>query len=372
MFLKELYIYQFKNIEEAQLIFSASLNFIFGENGAGKTNILDAIHYLSLTKSFINTIDTENILTDTNFFKILGRFSNEENIEEYTCIVNKEGRKHFKYFTKDYSRLAEHVGKIPIVVISPFDQFYISEGSEFRRKLLDASISQYDKVYLGYLYEYNRILKQRNSLLKSEHIESIKLEMLEILNLQLVKPAEYLHKSRKTFIDGIQKKINNFYAQISNKENEKINLEYRSPLNENNYKLLLEENIKKDILAETTTIGIHKDDILFKLNMNPIKYYASQGQQKTYLTALKLSILNFLRQFNTKPLLLLDDIFDKLDDNRVRNLIKAVMNEGIQVFITHTDKDRFIKLNIIDLPDMHIFKVNNGNIIYHEQQTAKR
>ncbi len=367
MFLKELYLHQFKNIEEAELNFSPSLNFIFGENGAGKTNILDAIHYLSLTKSFINTTDTENILNNTDFFRVHGKYKNDENLEEFSCVVNKEGRKHFKHFTKDYPRMADHIGRIPVVVISPFDQFIITEGSEFRRRLVDSTISQYDKIYLGSLYDYNRILKQRNALLKSDQPEYAKLEMLEIMDMQLEKPAGYIFEARKTFIEGIQNIFNRFYAQIAQKENEKVNLEYRSLLTENDFSSLLKENLKKDILAETTTAGIHKDDVLFFLSDKPIRYFASQGQQKTYLTALKLSILDYLKQFSAKPILLLDDIFDKLDDNRVKNLVNTVMNEGIQVFITHTNLERFTQLDLGNKSEIHIFEVMNGQITQHEQ-----
>ncbi|HOU97636.1 MAG TPA: DNA replication and repair protein RecF [Bacteroidales bacterium] len=366
MFLKELSLHQFKNIEEAALSFSPTLNFIYGQNGAGKTNILDAIHYLSLTKSFINTTDTENIRNNEGFFRIYGKYSNTESYEEFSCVVNREGRKHFKHFTKEYSRLADHIGKLPIVVISPFDHFIITEGSEYRRKLLDSTISQYDKIYLGYLYDYNRILKQRNALLKSEQPEYAKLEMLEIMNVQLDKPANYLFKARYEFIEGIKELFNRYYLQIANRNNELAELEYRSSLIDNEFHLLLKDNLKKDLIAETTTSGIHKDDVLFLLNKKNIRYFASQGQQKTFLTALKLSILDYLKHFNAKPILLLDDIFDKLDDHRVLNLLKTVVSEHIQVFITHTNIVHIEKLNLLNLSESCIFEIENGKITTHE------
>jgi DNA replication and repair protein RecF len=366
MFLKELSLHQFKNIEEAALSFSPTLNFIYGQNGAGKTNILDAIHYLSLTKSFINTTDTENIRNNEGFFRIYGKYSNTESYEEFSCVVNREGRKHFKHFTKEYSRLADHIGKLPIVVISPFDHFIITEGSEYRRKLLDSTISQYDKIYLGYLYDYNRILKQRNALLKSEQPEYAKLEMLEIMNVQLDKPANYIFKARYEFIEGIKELFNRYYLQIANRNNELAELEYRSSLIDNEFHLLLKDNLKKDLIAETTTSGIHKDDVLFLLNKKNIRYFASQGQQKTFLTALKLSILDYLKHFNAKPILLLDDIFDKLDDHRVLNLLKTVVSEHIQVFITHTNIVHIEKLKLLNLSESCIFEIENGKITTHE------
>jgi DNA replication and repair protein RecF len=366
MFLKELSLHQFKNIEEAALSFSPTLNFIYGQNGAGKTNILDAIHYLSLTKSFINKTDTENIRNNEGFFRIYGKYSNTESYEEFSCVVNREGRKHFKHFTKEYSRLADHIGKLPIVVISPFDHFIITEGSEYRRKLLDSTISQYDKIYLGYLYDYNRILKQRNALLKSEQPEYAKLEMLEIMNVQLDKPANYIFKARYEFIEGIKELFNRYYLQIANRNNELAELEYRSSLIDNEFHLLLKDNLKKDLIAETTTSGIHKDDVLFLLNKKNIRYFASQGQQKTFLTALKLSILDYLKHFNAKPILLLDDIFDKLDDHRVLNLLKTVVSEHIQVFITHTNIVHIEKLKLLNLSESCIFEIENGKITTHE------
>ncbi|MGQ9848145.1 MAG: DNA replication/repair protein RecF [Bacteroidales bacterium] len=363
MFLKELSIQQFRNISKATIEFSPTLNFIYGENGSGKTTILDAIHYLSLTKSFINSSDTENIQDNTDFFRIYGKYKNNDSLDEYSCVVTKEGRKHFKYFTKEYSRLADHVGKIPIVVISPFDHFIITEGSDVRRKLLDSSISQYDKMYLGYLYDYNRILKQRNALLKSEYPESIKFDMLEIMDKQLEKPSEYIYKARTTFIDGIKNVFSRFYAQIANKENEIARIEYRSSLKNNDFSRLLKENFKKDLMAQTTTVGIHKDDILFFLSGKPIRYFASQGQQKTFLTALKLSILDYLKYFNNKPILLLDDIFDRLDDRRVLNLIRTIISEQMQVFITHTNKVKVEHLKLLNSSDCFIFELKNGIII---------
>lgn len=370
MFLKELYLHHFKNIEEAALSFSPSLNFIYGENGAGKTNILDAIHYLSLTKSFINTTDTENIRNNEDFFRIYGKYSNSDSLEEFSCVVNREGRKHFKHFTKDYLRLADHIGKVPIVLISPFDQFIITEGSEYRRKLIDSTISQYDKVYLGYLYDYNRILKQRNALLKSEQPEYAKLEMLEILDSQLDNPANYIFKARATFIDGIRAIFNRFYSKIANRTNESAGLEYRSVLKNNDFMRLLKDNIKKDFIAETTTTGIHKDDILFFLDKKAVRYYASQGQQKTFVTALKLSMLDYLKEFNAKPILLLDDIFDKLDDQRVLNLLQTVVTEHVQVFITHTNISHIEKLNLLNLSEFSKFEIKNGKIVTHEPKTT--
>ncbi|NSW45157.1 MAG: DNA replication and repair protein RecF [Bacteroidales bacterium] len=367
MFLSELTIQQFKNISEAHIEFSPNLNFIYGENGAGKTTILDAIHYLSITKSFLNANDNENIKSGSNFFRITGVYNVHNSFEEYSCIFKSEGRKQFKYFSKDYNRLADHIGKLPLVVISPLDHFIISEGSEFRRKLLDATISQYDKFYLSYLIEYNRLIKQRNALLKSEQLIHVKNEMLDIIDSQLEKPASYVFNIRKKFISTILPIFLNTYMNLSQKQDEVVSLEYKSSLFDNSLFELLKQNRLKDIQAETTTIGIHKDDIIFYLNNKTIRYYASQGQQKTYLTAIKLAILKYFKQHNEIPILLLDDIFDKLDEKRVNHLIKTVINENIQVFITHTNLNQFEKLE--KSSDFCIFEVTNGKV--NELKTPK-
>jgi len=360
MFLRELSIQQFKNISEAHIAFSPNLNFIYGENGAGKTTILDAIHYLSITKSFLNTNDNENIKLGSSFFRITGKYAVHNTLEEYSCIFKSGGRKQFKYFSKDYSRLADHIGKLPLVIISPLDHFIITEGSEFRRKLLDATISQYDKLYLSYLIEYNRLIKQRNALLKSEQLINVKNEMLDIIDSQLEKPASYVFEIRKNFISTIVPIFLDTYMSLSQKQDEVVALEYKSSLLDSSLFESLKQSRLKDIQAETTTIGIHKDDIIFYLNNKTIRYYASQGQQKTYLTALKLAILKYFKQYNEGVILLLDDIFDKLDENRVKHLIKTVINENIQVFITHTNLNQFEKLE--KSSDFCIFEVINGEV----------
>jgi DNA replication and repair protein RecF len=363
MFLKELYLYQFKNIEEAELSLSPAINFLCGFNGVGKTNILDAVNYLSFTKSFINSTDTENISYGKDYFHLRGNYNSNQSVEEYSCIVKKEGRKHFRHFQKEYPKMSAHIGIIPLVIISPLDHFIITEGSEFRRKLIDTTISQFDKYYLGHLIQYNKLLKQRNALLKNDdgRSHSEKIEMLEIFNEQLEKPAYYIYKLRNDFMEHITPFFLANYQELAQKKEENIQLVYQSQLAEKSIKALLQENIKKDIQSETTTAGIHKDDILFFLNQKPIRYSASQGQQKTYLTALKLSILQYINsQTQISPILLLDDIFDKLDEHRVLNLLELVSKRNSQVFITDTNYDRIKKISEHNSGDFCIFEVING------------
>ncbi len=364
MQLKDLYLYQFKNMEEAEISFSPAMNFLCGANGTGKTNILDSINYLSLTKSFVNNIDTDNIQNGKNYFHIRGKYNMHQSIEEYSCLVKKEEHKHFKHFQKEYPRLSAHIGTIPLVSISPLDHYIITDGSDVRRKLMDTTISQFDKNYLGHLIRYNKLLKQRNALLKNDSVksDSEKRDMLDIFDEQLETPAQYIFELRKEFMEHIIPYFNSNYRELSQKEEENIQLSYQSQLTEKSMAVLLQENKNKDIISETTTSGIHKDDILFFLNQKPIRYFASQGQQKTYLTALKLSIMQYMEnKTHISPILLLDDIFDKLDEQRVLNLLVHISKLSSQVFITDTNYDRIKKISENLSCEYSIFEVMNGN-----------
>ncbi len=358
MFLKELNVYQFKNISEATLSFSTPVTFFCGNNGVGKTNLLDAIYYLSFTKSFLNTTDTENINYSKDLFRIHGKYNISSNIEEFSCVVTKEGRKSFRYFQKEYQRLYEHIGKIPLVLISPSDYLYLTEGSESRRKLLDSMISQICPDYLAALVEYNKILKQRNSLLKTEQDNKQKCELIEIFDIQLEKPATIIYQHRKSFCEQLRPIFQELYLQLSHQSDEQVNLTYKSQLHDNTIVVLLKQHIEKDLLTSYTNCGIHKDDLIFTLNNNSIRYFASQGQQKTYLTSLKLAFAKLISQKHKSPIILLDDIFDKLDDSRVKNLLTLIQQSSSQAFITHTDSNKIQEW----LKNCTIFELSYGQI----------
>ncbi len=360
MFLTELHLFNFKNIEELQFSFDERITFFCGNNGVGKTNILDAIHYLSFTKSFLNSTDTENIQHNKDFFRIQGKYSIGEEYVEYSCVVTKEGRKQFRYFEKEYTRLYEHIGKVPLVLITPQDQMYIIEGSEWRRKLIDSMISQIDTEYLHSLVEYNRILKQRNSLLKSEQDMGIKRQLLDVYDRQLEAPCTLIYKKRKHFIDILSDLFLDQYATLTINPNEKAILFYKSQLNDASLPDLFKQNKEKDLLSEYTNAGIHKDDFIFTLNNMPIRYFASQGQQKSFLTALKLAYVMLLLNLGKKPIIMLDDIFDKLDDHRVYQLIHILLNTECQSFITHTSKQKIDDLLRSISKKVRIFELNNG------------
>ncbi len=342
MIIKNLKIFNFKNHSEKSFDFSPEINCFVGNNGAGKTNILDALHYLSMAKSFLGNLDAQNILHESDFFAIEAEIQGEEKNDIIKVQLPKEGKKIIKKNDKTYERIADHIGFLPSVMISPYDANLISDGSESRRKFLDAMISQTDSDYLFALIQYQKTLQQRNALLKYfAKNRTFDLDSLEIYNEPLTKFGTQIFEKRQRFVASILPTIQHFYEIIS-KGNEKVTVIYESNLNEQNFEEILSENLEKDRVLTYTSRGIHKDDLLFVMNENLIKKFGSQGQQKSFLIALKLAQIKRIKDITNKnPILLLDDIFDKLDDNRVSQLIELVNQQNFgQIFITDTHRER--------------------------------
>ena len=342
MFIKNLKLFNFKNHSEKSFDFSPEINCFVGNNGAGKTNILDALHYLSMAKSFLGNLDAQNILHESDFFAIEAEIQGEEKNDIIKVQLPKEGKKIIKKNDKTYERIADHIGFLPSVMISPYDANLISDGSESRRKFLDAMISQTDSDYLFALIQYQKTLQQRNALLKYfAKNRTFDLDSLEIYNEPLNKFGTQIFKKRQRFVASILPTIQHFYEIIS-KGNEKVTVIYESNLNEQNFEEILSENLEKDRVLTYTSRGIHKDDLRFEMNGNLIKKFGSQGQQKSFLIALKLAQIIRIKDITNKnPILLLDDIFDKLDDNRVSQLIELVNQQNFgQIFITDTHRER--------------------------------
>lgn len=342
MFIKNLKLFNFKNHSEKSFDFSPEINCFVGNNGAGKTNILDALHYLSMAKSFLGNLDAQNILHDSDFFAIEAEIQGEEKNDIIKVQLPKEGKKIIKKNDKTYERIADHIGFLPSVMISPYDANLISDGSESRRKFLDAMISQTDSDYLFALIQYQKTLQQRNALLKYfAKNRTFDLDSLEIYNEPLTKFGTQIFEKRQRFVASILPTIQHFYEIIS-KGNEKVTVIYESNLNEQNFEEILSENLEKDRVLTYTSRGIHKDDLRFVMNGNLIKKFGSQGQQKSFLIALKLAQIKRIKDITNKnPILLLDDIFDKLDDNRVSQLIELVNQQNFgQIFITDTHRER--------------------------------
>ena len=362
MHLGNLQINQFKNHTQSNFSFTEQVNCFVGENGAGKTNILDAIHYLSQSKSYFNHIDAQNIQFKMDYFMLKGSFTKQGKTDEIQCNLKEGEGKVLTKNQKKYKRFSEHIGQFPSVIISPTDSNLILEGSEVRRKYLDSSIAQYKQSYLKTLINYNKTLKQRNSLLKQFSERGYFDELsIETYDNQLIQLGTIIHRERTEFLEELTPVFNKYYNEISGSK-EDVNLEYKSQLNDADFNLLIKTSILKDRSSNYTQTGTHKDDILFEMNNHSIKKIGSQGQQKSFLIALKLAQFEFIKnQIGFKPILLLDDIFDKLDDKRVLKLISFV-NKGVfgQVFITDTHIQRSEEiLTKVNIP-YNIFKIENG------------
>ena len=364
MYLKQLSVINFKNYAEAGLTFSEGVNVFTGNNGAGKTNLLDAIHYLSLCKSYFNPIDSQQIKQGADFFIINGTFDKNNHQEAIACAVKRNQKKQFKRNKKDYQRLADHIGFLPLVMISPYDISIIIEGSEERRKFIDNVISQTDNSYLDELITYNKVLLNRNALLKSiAETGRYDPHLLEVLDEQLTVSGDRIFEKRKAFMESFTEIFNNHYRFLS-EDAEKVELIYESQLFQGSFEVLLKKNVEKDRALERTSAGVHKDELVFAIHGMPMKKFGSQGQQKSFLIALKMAQYTFLnQQKGFKPILLLDDIFDKLDEGRVTKLMQMISNHDFgQVFITDTSESRvkeiFGKIGV----GIKLFRVKGGEI----------
>jgi len=371
MYLKELSVINFKNFAQAELQFSNKINCFIGQNGVGKTNLLDAIYYMSMCKSYLNPIDSQNIRYDEDFFVIQGDYLLNDTTENIYCGLKRNKKKVFKRDKKEYQKLSDHIGLLPVVMISPLDNNLILEGSDERRKFMDTVISQYDKNYLENLIKYNRVLAQRNKLLKDFYQNRMYDEdTISVWDAQLVVLGQKLYEVRVKFVEELIPIFQDYYSKIS-ENNERVELIYDSQLHENDFESLLKESIEKDRVLQYTTVGPHKDDLILSLNKYPIKKAGSQGQQKTYLVSLKLAQFDFIKKISGfKPILLLDDVFDKFDRQRVRQIIELVAeNHFGQIFITDTNEDRLEKiLKEINITH-HLYMIEReGNIILKNQE----
>ncbi len=362
MRLNSLSILNYKNISEAELIFSSKINCFIGDNGMGKTNLLDAIYFLSFCKSHSNPIDSQNIFHDTEFFLLQGKYTVNENEEEIYCGMKRKQKKQFKRNKKEYERLSDHIGLLPLVLVSPDDAVLISEGSEERRKFVDGVISQYNKQYLHTLMQYNNALKQRNALLKSEF--PVDDALYEIWEEQMFNSGTYIYEQRKKFIVEFIPVFQEIYDSISG-GNEKVSLAYQSQYDNRDVKASMVSTRERDRILGYSTQGIHKDELEMLLDEYPMKRVGSQGQNKTYLISLKLAQFYFLKRVhNFSPLLLLDDIFDKLDSKRVKEIIQLVSGDTFgQIFITDTNREHLDDLLFQLKQEATIFTVKNGGFI---------
>ena len=360
MFLKKISIINFKNVEQTTLEFSSRVNCFVGQNGAGKTNLIDAIHYLSMGKGAFSMTDSQSVRHGSDFFVLDGEYSSANGKKEVVvCSFRKGQGKTLKRNGKEYEKLSDHVGLIPIVVVSPADSFLITDAADERRRYLNAFISQLDKAYLNSIVRYNRVLGERNQLLKM----SANPDIMEILDAQLVEEGIKIHARRTELVERLAPLVADYYRELSD-DREQVELVYHSELNDTPFDELLRLSSQKDHLCQFTTSGVHRDDMKMTIGGYPLRKYGSQGQQKSFLVALKLAQYTIVaRDKEEKPILLLDDLFDKLDMSRVEKLLALVSRADFgQIFITDCNKVRLQSILDKSGEGYSLFGVDNGMV----------
>lgn len=359
MHLKQLSLTQYKNITSKTFDFNPKINCFIGDNGVGKSNVLDAIYHLSFGKSYFNPLALQNIQLGTDFFVLEGRYQIQEKEEKIICSLKKGQKKTLKRNGKLYEKIADHIGRIPTVIISPADHDLIAEGSAIRRKFIDGVIGQTDALYLQHILEYNTVLSQRNALLKYFALNhTFDGDTLGIYNEQLTARSHPIYEKRVAFMKEFIPIFLARYSSISDQK-EPVSLAYESQLKNSDHNDLLSSTINRDKAIQFTTTGTHKDDLHFSIHDQPIKKFGSQGQQKTFLVALKLAQFDFLKaQTGSAPILLLDDAFDKLDQKRVSQIISLVdQNDFGQIFLTDTHEERTLEALSKSKSTYEIFKL---------------
>ena len=359
MYLQKISLVNFKNIESKTFEFQDKINCFVGNNGVGKTNVLDAIYYLSFAKSYFNSVAVQNIKHGEGFFMVEGDYLLNNRPEKIVCSLKRGQMKVLKRNGKNYEKFSEHIGELPLVIISPADRDLVTEGSDTRRKFIDGVISQQNKKYLNDLISYNKVLSQRNALLKyfaaNRTFDALN---LAVYDEQLADYGSRIYTVRKSFLEEFIPIFNQKYEVIS-VDKESVNLIYKSQLHDHSMLEALQNSLEKDKVIQYTTAGIHKDDLSFEIGDYSIKKFGSQGQQKSYLIALKLAQFQFIRQQSeVTPILLLDDIFDKLDENRVSQIVELVNNDEFgQIFITDTHHERTENILKQSNKPYHIFNL---------------
>jgi len=362
MYLETLRLINFKNYQNIVFKFNKEINCLVGENGVGKTNVLDAIYYLSLAKSSFNISDNQIIQHGETYFSILGKFNKDEHSYNVKCKSILNNKKSLSINEKEYERIKDHIGLFPIVLISPNDTDIIRGTSENRRKFVDGVIAQIDKEYLENLLRYNHALKQRNSLLKkTENISQVDYDLIDTFDQVLLKTGKKIHLFRRKFIDRFLSILQRLYSDISDQK-EDIEISYRSDLEDSDFKKLLKGALNKDILLSRTSVGIHRDDYLITIDGYPMKKFASQGQQKSLIVSLKIAQFEIMREESGfKPILLMDDIFDKLDDQRIEKIMKLVAGHKFgQIFVTDARPERTLSIFESIDSEIYIYQIHEG------------
>ena len=342
MYLKKLSLINFKNIAQADLALGEGINCFTGDNGAGKTNVVDAVYVLAMSKSATGMTDGQCVRHGENFYVVEGEYiTSDGRREQIACSFMRGSGKTLKRNGKLYDRLADHVGLVPTVIVVPADTMLISDAADERRRYLNSFISQFDRQYLDALIRYNAVLAERNRFLKMSSDES----MLQVYDAQLVSHGEVIHRRRAEIVERLQPIVTEYYNALS-PDGETVELRYRSELNDAPFSEILQRARQKDVVNEFTTSGVHRDDIVFSIGGMPLRRFGSQGQQKSFLVALKLAQYTVISGIKgEKPLLLLDDVCDKLDERRVERLVRLVSGDGFgQILITDCNEQRLRSL----------------------------
>ena len=337
--LEKIVISDFRNIALQELKFSPNINCISGNNGEGKTNLLDAIHYLSMTKSAFATSDKFTFRHGTDEFSLAGTYRMENGLaSRFALKMTSKGEKKVRRDDKPYNKVSEHIGVLPVVIVSPSDISLVSESGDERRRFMNAVLSQMDREYMTALQQYNRLLLQRNKMLKDQNIDR---SLLEVIDMRMTALAEPVHQARKRFVEELRPRVSEYYKAVSG-GSEQIDIEYESDLDKAGLDMLLQSSYDKDRVLKYTTVGVQRDDLVFTMNGHPIRRCGSQGQQKSFLVSLKFAQYEIMkRNYGFAPILLLDDVFDKLDMTRISNLLQMVSgNDFGQIFITDSNKVR--------------------------------
>ena len=360
MYLKKLVLINFKNIAQAEITLSERLNCFVGDNGAGKTNVLDAVYYLSMSKSALSMTDGQSVRHGEDFFVVEGTYAGDSGSNDtVNCSFLRRSGKVLKLNGKEYDRMADHVGRFPVVMVSPQDSVLITDAAEERRRYLNAFLSQLDRDYLASLMRYNAVLAERNRFLKSSSDE----QMLQIYDMQLADHAARIYERRRDIIERMRPLVADFYRQLSG-DREQVEIEYRSELASASMGELLLASRERDIVNGFTTSGVHRDDMSLRIGGYPLRKYGSQGQQKSFLMSLKLAQYRILAEVcGERPLLLLDDLFDKLDTSRVENLLTLVAGDDFgQIFITDCNRSRLETILSRAGEKYALFMVEGGDI----------
>lgn len=362
MYLETLRLINFKNYRNIAFDFNEEINCLVGENGVGKTNVLDAVYYLSLVKSSFNISDNQVIQHGQSYFSILGKFQKDDKFYEVKCKSIANNKKSISINNKEHERVKDHIGLFPVVLISPNDTDIIRGISEYRRKFVDGIIAQIDKDYLENLLKYNHALKHRNSLLKNiNNVSQVDYDLIDTFDQSLIKTGEVIFGIRRKFIDRFIPILQRLYSNISDHK-EIIEIRYRSDLENADFEKLLKDSLTKDVLLSRTSAGIHRDDYLMKIDGYPMKKFASQGQQKSLIVSLKIAQFEIMREARGfKPILLMDDVFDKLDDQRIEKIMNLVAGHTFgQIFVTDARPERTLSIFESIGSGINIYQIHEG------------